>query len=133
MCTNDQCDNANCMCDPCECTPEMRCECCTRTEQRIMKIKELDENAPCWTQANCAKTKDINVGEHEAKSDLGWNIIEDLHIHMKNAPMFYSKHYYPCMAKLQDQLKQGNPDLLDAFMVSTIFLIMNNHLRYKFA
>ena len=43
------------------------------------------------------------------KPDLGFNVVEDLHIHMKNDPMFYRKQYYPAIANMQDQLKSGNP------------------------
>ena len=27
-CTNEKCNNPECMCDPCECTEENQCECC---------------------------------------------------------------------------------------------------------
>ncbi|MAV94221.1 MAG: hypothetical protein CMA31_00865 [Euryarchaeota archaeon] len=48
-------------------------------------------------------------GADQKKQDLGFNIAQDLHIHMKNDPMFYRKQYYPTLAKLQDTLKRGEP------------------------
>ena len=45
----------------------------------------------------------------QKKKALGFNIAHDLHIHMKNDPMFYRKQYYPTLAKLQDTLKRGEP------------------------
>ena len=45
----------------------------------------------------------------DKKTDLGFSVPYDLHIHMKNDPMFYRKQYYPTIAKLQDTLKRGEP------------------------
>ena len=50
-----------------------------------------------------------NHDSNDQKKDLGFNIAHDLHIHMKNDPMFYRKQYYPVLAKLQDTLKRGEP------------------------
>ena len=50
-----------------------------------------------------------NHDSNDQKKDLGFNIAHDLHIHMKNDPMFYRKQYYPTLAKLQDTLKRGEP------------------------
>ena len=78
-----------------------------------MKIKELlyeiDGAPACWQTASCDSGGEVVDENEDEKHQLGWNVAEDLHIHMKNDPMFYRKQYYPCMAKLQDQLKQGNP------------------------
>jgi hypothetical protein len=47
--------------------------------------------------------------QEEEKPNLGFNAVEDLHIYMKNDPMFYRKQYYPTIAGMQDKLKSGNP------------------------
>ncbi len=51
------------------------------------------------------------IDEHndESKPNLGFDVVSDLHVHMKNDPMFYRKQYYPTIANMQDRLKQGNP------------------------
>ena len=54
-------------------------------------------------------TEFINSEHDDKKTDLGFNVPEDLHIHMKNDPMLYRKQYYPRIAKLQDTLKRGEP------------------------
>ena len=41
------------------------------------------------------------------ENDLGFDIIGDMQVFMKNDPMFYRKQYYPTMAGLQDKLKGG--------------------------
>ena len=41
------------------------------------------------------------------ENELGFDVIGDLQVFMKNDPMFYRKQYYPTMAKLQDKLKGG--------------------------
>ena len=51
----------------------------------------------------------INDENDESKPNLGFDVVGDLHVHMKNDPMFYRKQYYPTIASMQDSLKQGNP------------------------
>jgi len=43
---------------------------------------------------------DIEHNHGDKKNELGFNVAHDLHIHMKNDPMFYRKQYYPTIAKL---------------------------------
>jgi len=97
-------------------TAQQRCVASVVLERKnnTMKIKDLEENwvsSGCWSTASCGTgPSGKSLEEHEdEKHELGWNVAEDLHIHMKNDPMFYRKQYYPCMSRLQDQLKQGNP------------------------
>ncbi len=54
-------------------------------------------------------TEFIDKQDPAEKPELGFNVVEDLHIHMKNDPMFYRKQYYPTIAGMQDNLKSGNP------------------------
>ena len=51
----------------------------------------------------------INDETNDEHPNLGWDVVGDLHVHMKNDPMFYRKEYYPTIASMQDSLKQGNP------------------------
>jgi|TARA_R110001592_G_scaffold259468_5_gene523472 hypothetical protein len=47
------------------------------------------------------------------ENDLGFDVIGDMQVFMKNDPMFYRKQYYPTMAKLQDKLKGGRSPVPD--------------------
>ena len=64
-----------------------------------MKIKELlyeiDGAPACWQTASCHSGGEVVDENEDEKHHLGWNVAEDLHIHMKNDPMFYRKQYNP--------------------------------------
>lgn len=36
---------------------------------------------------------------------VNFDIVDDLHVYMKNDPMFYRKQYYPMMLKFGDNIK----------------------------
>jgi len=44
--------------------------------------------------------------EVSAEEDLPFDITSDLHVFMKNDPMFYRRVYYPTILKIADHLKQ---------------------------
>lgn len=46
---------------------------------------------------------DIEVSTNE--EELPFDIVEDLHVFMKNDPMFYRKMYFPTMTKIADAMK----------------------------
>ena len=45
---------------------------------------------------------------YDQATDLGYDVIEDVHTFMRNDPDFYRKEYFPTMSKLCDSYKQGN-------------------------
>ena len=47
---------------------------------------------------------DIEVSAEEDQ-ELPFDISEDLHVFMKNDPMFYRRAYYPTMAKIADSIR----------------------------
>jgi len=41
------------------------------------------------------------------ENKLGYDIVDDVVVFMRNDPVFYRKHYFPAMAKLADTLNTG--------------------------
>ena len=42
-----------------------------------------------------------------ADAKLGYDIVEDAAIYMRNNPLFYRQHYFPAMTKCQDAHRLG--------------------------
>jgi len=42
-----------------------------------------------------------------ANDQLGYDVVEDAKIFMRNDPMFYRKHYFPAMTQCQDAHRTG--------------------------
>ena len=42
-----------------------------------------------------------------ADTKLGYDIVEDAAIYMRNNPLFYRQHYFPAMTKCQDAHRLG--------------------------
>jgi|TARA_B110000967_G_scaffold8891_1_gene8878 hypothetical protein len=45
--------------------------------------------------------------EVEKENDLGFDVVSDMQVFMKNDPMFYRKKYYPTMCNMQSKLQGG--------------------------
>lgn len=43
------------------------------------------------------------------KDNLNFDIVDDIHVFMKNDPMFYRKEYYPTMCSIADKKKKAAP------------------------
>ena len=41
----------------------------------------------------------VKIVEFSHADDLGYDVVEDVAIYMRNDPMFYRKHYFPAMTK----------------------------------
>jgi hypothetical protein len=51
--------------------------------------------------------KIVEFQNKEDKYDLPFNVAQDLTVFMKNDPMFYRKHYFPCMSRMADMQSKG--------------------------
>jgi hypothetical protein len=56
----------------------------------------------------------VKITEFTQREDfkLPFDIVDDLHVYMKNDPMFYRKSYYPTMVKIAELTK--NKKAIDA-------------------
>lgn len=53
--------------------------------------------------------KAVDLDNKPEKTDLPFSVVQDLHTHMKNDPVFYRKSYYPTMCDCQSKIKAGQP------------------------
>ena len=51
--------------------------------------------------------KIVEFTNRDTENQLPFNVAEDVHVYMKNDPMFYRKHYFPCMAKMAEMHRAG--------------------------
>lgn len=51
----------------------------------------------------------MKINEFTTRDDfkLPFDIVDDLHVYMRNDPIFYRKHYYPTMARIADITKSN--------------------------
>ena len=49
----------------------------------------------------------VKILEFSHQDDLGYNLVDDAAIYMRNDPLFYRQHYFPAMTKCQDAHREG--------------------------
>ena len=50
-------------------------------------------------------------------NSLNFDVVDDLHVFMRNDPMFYRKQYYPTMCGISDRIeKMDSPEMVKLLM-----------------
>jgi hypothetical protein len=52
----------------------------------------------------------VMVREITETIDVGFDLVDDTCMHMRNDPNFYRREYFPTMAKIADMQREGNND-----------------------
>lgn len=60
------------------------------------------------------------VHKDDRETPVSFDIVDDLHVFMKNDPMFYRKQYYPTMCAISDKLKDTKATKLDKFLLPIV-------------
>ena len=75
----------------------------------------------------------VMVREITETIDVGFDLVDDTCMHMRNDPDFYRREYFPTMAKVADMQREGNKDnpqktiMLIGYMLK---IVQNNLLEW---
>lgn len=86
----------------------------TDTNEKVLRVElsrqlseqESDEFAETLADKLFEMGYDNFELEVSTDEDLPFDIVGDLHVFMKNDPMFYRRAYYPTLSKIADRVKQ---------------------------
>lgn len=60
------------------------------------------------------------VHKQDVDTPLSFDIVDDLHVFMRNDPMFYRKQYYPTMCNISNKFKDTKSSKLDKILLPMI-------------
>lgn len=101
-----------------------------RSKYNPAKITNLIEKGPYFKEITTVrKNKPVKENMMAPTQDFGpnYNVVDDLHVYMRNNPEVYRKQYFPMLCAMQEQLSAGKKINANKIMMPVINTCMEKY------